>query len=279
MPEFVVLAEVRSPETVKRALEQLGALTGAPQAAIVSTQHAGVEMWVAKEFAWSFLDGFLLVGETASVRRAIDAHTTRTSLATSPSYVAWGAIPSNTIAATFVGPSVFTKIATLAAKEAGQDFKLDLGNSFSNGILVTTQKDATGVYARYEIPVREAWKALVESLVRTLTKAKSAGAHSEAIGTVRWLGSAEATYFAQKGRFGTVDELRAADVLPDDFAPAAGYTLDVTVSADGKAFVASAVPVSYGNPARDSYFIDESYVIRHADRQGAAATASDPPVQ
>jgi hypothetical protein len=278
MPEVVFLAEVRSPETVKRAIQQLAVLMGAPADAIRATDRNGVEVWVAKDVAWAFLDGFMLIGSTPAVERSVDAHETRSTLATSPAYVAWGAIPANTIAASYVSPGVFSTLAKEASKEINLGFQMDLGNSFPNGILTTGQKDATGVYVRYEIPVREAWKALLDSVLKGLMKKKTAAVQTEAVGTLRWVGSAEATFFAEKGRFATLDELRAATMLPSDFSAAANYRLDLTVTNDGKGFAASMTPVEYGNPARDSYFMDESYVVRYVDRQGAPATAADPAI-
>jgi hypothetical protein len=279
MPEVLFLAEVRSPETVKRVIGQLAALMGAPTGAITQTERNGVEMWVAKEVAWAFMNGFMVIGPTPAVERSVDAHATQSSLATSPAFVAWGSIPANTIAASFVAPGVFSTLAKEAAKEVGPGFQMDLGNAFPNGLLTTAQKDATGVYAQYEIPVREAWKALLDSVLKSLTQKKTATVQTDAVVKLRQLGSAEATYFAEKGRYGTLDELRAAEMLPQDFASFGTYRLELTVTNDGKGFTASMTPAEYGNPARDSYFMDESYVIRYVDRQGAPATAADPAIQ
>jgi hypothetical protein len=278
-PEVVLLAEVRSPETVKRAIQQLAALVGAPTDAVRSTDRNGVEVMVAKDVAWAFMDGFMLIGPTATVERCVDAHVLNSSLATSASYATWGSIPQNTIAASYLAPSVFATIAKEVAKEATPGFQVDFGNPFPNGVLTTAQKDATGVYAQYDLPVRDAWKSLVASFVKSLTKAKAASAQSEAVGKLRWIGSAEATYYAENERFATLEELRQTNMISSDFEPGAGYRLELTVTNGGKGFSASITPAEYGKPARDSYFMDESYVIRYADRQGAAATATDPVVQ
>lgn len=56
----------------------------------------------------------------------------------------------------------------------------------------------------------------------------------------------------------------------------AGYRFDVRVKANG--FEATAVPVKYAVTGRRSFYIDESRVMRGADRGGDPATASDPAI-
>ena len=48
-----------------------------------------------------------------------------------------------------------------------------------------------------------------------------------------------------------------------------GYRFDVTVSGDK--FEVTAVPLEYGKTGKLSFFIDNTYVIRGGDRNGAAA--------
>ena len=55
-----------------------------------------------------------------------------------------------------------------------------------------------------------------------------------------------------------------------------GYKFDLIVTGDK--FQLTAVPVEYGKNGKMSYFIDQTRVLRGVDRQGAAATSSDPAV-
>jgi hypothetical protein len=134
------------------------------------------------------------------------------------------------------------------------------------------------VYAQYDIPVREAWKAFLDSLLKSFSAAKSSTVQSQAINAMRTLGSAEATFLSQNGRFGTLEELRSAEIVSNDFGAPAGYRLELAVTSEGQGFTMSMTPTDYGKPARESYFMDESYVLRRADKQGAPATSSDPPI-
>lgn len=89
--------------------------------------------------------------------------------------------------------------------------------------------------------------------------------------------TAEAGYqaTAPAGEYATLEELIAKGLTSD---PSAGklsrYRFEVKVTSHG--FEATAVPEKYGVSGNRSFFVDESRVIRGADKRGAKATASDP---
>jgi len=78
------------------------------------------------------------------------------------------------------------------------------------------------------------------------------------------------------GLCGTLEELIAADLVPKEQTENLGYRIDVTVSGDK--FEISAVPLEYGKTGRVSLFMDQNGVLRGGDKSGAAAIASDPPI-
>jgi hypothetical protein len=43
-------------------------------------------------------------------------------------------------------------------------------------------------------------------------------------------------------------------------------------------FEVSAAPVEYGKTGKMSYYMDQTRMLRGADRSGASAIASDPPI-
>jgi len=55
-----------------------------------------------------------------------------------------------------------------------------------------------------------------------------------------------------------------------------GYKFELTLVGDK--FELSAVPSEYGKSGTLSLFIDNTMVLRGIDRNGAAATVSDPPI-
>jgi len=89
--------------------------------------------------------------------------------------------------------------------------------------------------------------------------------------------TAEAGYqaTAPAGEYATLDELIAKGFITDpSTGKLARYRFEVKVTSRG--FEATAVPEKYGVTGNRSFFVDETRVIRGADKRGAKATASDP---
>ena len=97
-----------------------------------------------------------------------------------------------------------------------------------------------------------------------------------AIGLMYTIAQAEMAYKKTNGTCATLDQLSAANMFPKGIIDKAGYKFDLTVSGDK--FELSAVPLEYGKSGNMSLFIDQTFVLRGGDRNGAAATASDPPI-
>jgi hypothetical protein len=81
------------------------------------------------------------------------------------------------------------------------------------------------------------------------------------------------------GSFATIEELLEKGFLMSDpsqgkFAQA--YKIELVLKP--YRFELTATPVKYPITGRRSFFVDESRVIRAADRDGQPATASDPPI-
>ncbi|HKG59226.1 MAG TPA: DUF3352 domain-containing protein [Pyrinomonadaceae bacterium] len=99
-----------------------------------------------------------------------------------------------------------------------------------------------------------------------------------AIGAMYMIAQAEMTYKKTKGNgsCATLDQLTAANMFPKEMIEKTGYKFELTVSGDK--FELSAVPSEYGKSGNMSLFIDQTFILRGGDRNGAAATASDPPI-
>ena len=98
-------------------------------------------------------------------------------------------------------------------------------------------------------------------------------------GRLQAIVTAEAGYqaTAPAGEYATLDELISKGLMND---PSAGklarYRFEVKVTSHG--FEATAVPEKYGFTGIRSFFVDETRVIRGADKRGAKATVLDPEV-
>jgi len=93
--------------------------------------------------------------------------------------------------------------------------------------------------------------------------------------TIAW---AEDEYKNAKGHgnYGTLEQLSEAGLLQKDTLGNSGYKFDLTISGDK--FEVTAVPAEYGKSGTLSLFIDQTRVLRGADRSGASANASDPAI-
>jgi hypothetical protein len=100
----------------------------------------------------------------------------------------------------------------------------------------------------------------------------------EAIGAMYAIAQAEVMYKKTKGNglCATLEQLIAADMVQKEMIEKSGYKFELTVSGDK--FELSAVPLEYGKSGSVSLFIDQTFVMRGGDRNGAAATVSDPPI-
>ena len=108
-----------------------------------------------------------------------------------------------------------------------------------------------------------------------------------AIQSLRILLSAEATYQSSvgDGNFGTLQDLHSNGLIDSATARGdrCGYHF-VVVTTNGSPsiqarFFITAVPNQYGVTGRRSFYIDETGVIRGADRNGQPANANDPPLE
>jgi hypothetical protein len=95
-----------------------------------------------------------------------------------------------------------------------------------------------------------------------------------AIGMMYTIGQAEKSYKHLHGSFGTLEQLIAADLVQADSVERSRYKFDISISGDK--FEITAVPMEYGKSGKVSLFIDESFVLRGGDKNGASASASDP---
>jgi hypothetical protein len=78
------------------------------------------------------------------------------------------------------------------------------------------------------------------------------------------------------GEYGTLEQLISKGLVGDPSkGQLARYKFEITVRAHG--FEATAVPEKYGVTGDRSFFIDETNVIRAADKHGEKATVQDPP--
>ena len=99
-----------------------------------------------------------------------------------------------------------------------------------------------------------------------------------AIARLRAIAAAEASYGVESGgEYGTLDQLLQRRYINDPSSgKLTGYRFEVRVKPGG--FQVTAVPEKFGVTGTRSFYVDETNVIRAADKRGQPATASDPEV-
>lgn len=149
-PEFIGYVEIKDTELIKRIMSNIF-YDSANQSAPIPVEYRDVDIWSRGPFAWSFVNGFMVIGESDQVRMAIDASIDNRSLVTNAYYnSAAGAIPTDTIYGGYLGPKVFEEAAREAMGKNQDGLPLDF---IRNGVFVSTQKDSGGVSTTVEFPV------------------------------------------------------------------------------------------------------------------------------
>ncbi|HJQ67507.1 MAG TPA: hypothetical protein VKA70_00935 [Blastocatellia bacterium] len=96
-----------------------------------------------------------------------------------------------------------------------------------------------------------------------------------AMSRLQSIAKAEALYRLEAGdSYATLDELTKRKLIRDPAqGKLTGYSFDVRVKPGG--FEATAVPLQPGISGKRSFYIDETNVLRGANKQGAKATSLD----
>src|SRR5262249_47395760 len=123
--------------------------------------------------------------------------------------------------------------------------------------------------------------------IPNLLLSRMAANEASAIGTLRSIGTAEATYQSTitNGRaFGNLDQLVEAGFLPRGTQSKSGYRFEIKATEDRSRggslyrFEAFATPAAYNSTGRRSYYVSQDFVIRGADKSGRQASSADPPL-
>ena len=135
--------------------------------------------------------------------------------------------------------------------------------------------------------------ALIAAIaIPNLLMARMAANEASAIGNLRTVATAEATYQATVGggrSFGSMQELIALGGIPANSESKNGYQFTIrlldlkgnaalTGAGNAVRFEVVGTPDSYGSTGRRSFYTSEQYVIRCADKGGREATGSDPDI-
>jgi type IV pilus assembly protein PilA len=120
--------------------------------------------------------------------------------------------------------------------------------------------------------------------IPNLLASRRAANEASTIAVLRTILSAEATYYGVHGKYGTLDQLALDQLIDQEIAAGTrhGYKFKIDISTlefpRQTRFEAVGVPVTYPSSGRRSFYINETGVLRVADKHGTEATRLDPPM-
>jgi hypothetical protein len=290
-PGFLYLAALNNPERVReilpRALVVFGfASLGTPQRAEKRKGFDIHTLGAGSGFSYTIINNFLVAGELKAVRHCVDSFDARETLASSNAYrdaVAWQA--RQKLVHLYLSDSVFKHTYEETKKRSG-------GSTDPVVRLLLAQLEAAETApASYEatnegdVVVHEA--RLPISLVRTYALTIAVAAKDSqvtinetmAVYALNRIAGAQSAYKddRKKGRYATLEELVAEELLEKTFLENMEYKFELEVAGDH--FEVSATPKTYGKTGRRSFLLDQTGALRAADHKGQPAHADDPAVE
>jgi hypothetical protein len=290
-PGFLYLAALNNPERVReilpRALVVFGfASLSTPQRA---ERRKGFDIHVlgaGSGFSYTIINSFLVAGELKAVRHCVDSFDARQTLASTNVYrdaVAWQA--KQKLVHLYLSDSIM--------KSALEQTKRRSGGSTDPVVraLLAQLEAAETAPASYEatnegdVVVHEV--RLPISLVRSYALSLAVSAKDSpvlmnetmTVYALNRIASAQSAYKDErkKGRFATLEELMAEELLEKTFLENMEYKFELEVVGDK--FEISATPKTYGKTGRRSFLLDQTGTVRAADHKGQPANTDDPAVE
>jgi hypothetical protein len=282
-----LLIEVKDRDAARPLMPRILTGLGIGEANLLAQteKHGDTEMVnYAGIFAYAFVGDFVVISDTAGVRKIVDAfvnHTTLSSNTVFRNSRRWQS--SRTTGQVYVSPALMDGYQdgirkSSAMMDAGlRDFLLGLS---PNAEAITYALADDGMGMRHELHLPKNYILMTVASVSSMTK-NPPPEMNEAIssGLLQYIASAESQYKQGpgKGSYGSYQQLVDTKMLVPDSFDKYGYKFEVT--ATGVAFEATATPKEYGKGGKRSFFIDQTGVVRGDDHGGGPATVADKPVQ
>ena len=235
-------------------------------------------------FAYAFVGNFLIISQTPSVQRAVDAYLNRSTLGSNNVFRnsrRWE--PRQNLGEVYVSPALMEGYHDEVRKQAAsmdsaiRDFLLALDPT-SSAITYAMSNEGLGNQHEIHLP-----KNLIITMVAGISSASKnpppEANEMIAVSLLQMIADAERSYKEQSknGPYGSMDELLEAKLVDRELMEKYGYRFEVTAS--GNQFEAVAMPREYGKTGKRSFFIDQTGVVRGDDKGGGPATIADKPIQ
>ena len=236
----------------------------------------------ANMFSYAFIGNFLVIsGDAATTRYVVDSYLKHETLSADGQFrvsTRWQPKPQQ--GQLYISPSlmegykVWAEKPTTRITDQTRAF-LVRASSMAQPITYSLSNDGLGPLHELHIPKNLVLMA-VAGISGESNPPKNLQNERMAISVMYTILSVQHHYKATKGSCGTLEQLIETEMLSKQMIDNSGYRFELTVTGDK--FEVSAVPLEYGKSGNLSLFIDSTGVLRGGDRNGAAATASDPPI-
>ena len=124
--------------------------------------------------------------------------------------------------------------------------------------------------------------ALIAITIPNLLAARRAANEASAIHSLRQIASAETEYYLNVHKYATFEELVSENLIDRQLASGTrngyNFTLEMTNDETTPGFVVTGVPMTYDSTGTRSFYVDESEIVRAADKRGAPASKMDQPL-
>jgi hypothetical protein len=290
-PGFVIIVALNNPDRVReilpRALVAFGfAAPGTPQHAEKRKGFDIQTLGASDGFSYTIINNFLVGGELKAVRHCVDSFDARQTLASTNTYrdaVAWQA--RQKLVHLYLSDSVMkSALEETKKRSAGSTdpvvrmllAQLETAETAPASYEATNEGDV--VVHEVRLPI-----SLVRAYALTLSVAAKDSAviinEAMAVYALNRIAGAQSAYKddKKKGRFGTLEELVAEELLEKTFLENAEYKFELEIAGDK--FEVSATPKTYGKTGRRSFLLDQTGTVRAADHKGQPAKTDDPVVE
>jgi hypothetical protein len=283
----VLAIEVRDKERLRALLPKLIESFGIKGAsALAQTERREDTELVSflNVFAYAFIGDFIVLStDAASTRKVVDSYLKHETLAADvnfKNFTRWQ--PRLLHGQIYISPALMESLKGWATQpnsamtDRTRAF-MPLVGMLSQPITYSLSNEGNGPLHELHLPKNLVLMA-VAGISGEVNPPATVQKERMAIGAIYMIVSAEEQYKTSKGggSYGTLEQLISEKLVPQEMIENSGYRIDLTVTGDK--FEVSAAPVEYGKTGRMSYYLDTTGVLRGADRSGASATVSDPPI-
>ena len=268
-------------ELLPRVLAAVG-FVGATEESIIE-KHGEVELLNFSNGTLAFIDRFLISApDAATMRRIADAYNSGQTLANSERFrdsTSWQS--KQAVGQVYLSNALLKNMfedITRAVDDIDDPVirAYLIGLAPDPGALThSATRESNGIMHEIHLP-----KNLLSHLTASSIVGQKLSAMRSAEATAQWklrmFHNAQMSFKGSAGHFGTLEELKAASYLNEEYASLEMEGYEIKFSISGDKFEATATPTAYPKLGRRSFYIDQSGDLRGADTGGKPASASDP---